>query len=205
MNIEVITEPFHYIKITGLYSKEERENMLEEMSKLQRMGCFKEPKETGQPTEEMKKNSGLFLWDIYSNTNESDILTHNTKLFDIFSSKETHKSWLFRYPPIFMSNRTLISYYENSDYYKPHVDYAQFTALTWFYRTPKKFKGGDFEFTEYNITHKVDNETTILFPSGIEHAATNTIMESVDEGKQVGRFCMAQFLVSAEEEDEQYN
>jgi len=198
MKITVITEPFHYVKIEGLYSKSERKDMLDEMVLLERANCFLQPKDTGQTKENMKKNSGLFLDEVYSNRSCSHILKNNGRLFDVFKTEEVKKSWLFKDPPDMMSYTTLISYYENSDYYKPHHDSTQFTVLSWFYKTPKKFKGGDFEFTDYDITHKVDNETIIMFPSGIKHAATITVMDSIDEGKQLGRFCMAQFILPQE-------
>ena len=39
---------------------------------------------------------------------------------------------------------SIISYYEDNDYYEPHHDKFMWTSLTWFYREPKKFTGGKF-------------------------------------------------------------
>ena len=62
---------------------------------------------------------------------------------------------------------TLISYYEDSEYYKPHEDIFNFAKLTWFFKEPKKFEGGDLVFTEFGEIVKCENNKCIVFPSAL--------------------------------------
>ena len=44
------------------------------------------------------------------------------------------------------TNTNFVSYYENNDEYDYHFDTSMFSMLIWLYKTPKKFKGGEFSF-----------------------------------------------------------
>ena len=92
------------------------------------------------------------------------------------------------------NDATLISYYENADYYKGHIDHATLTALTYFYEEPKHFTGGDIYLREYDITLECVHNRTYLIPSLVEHEAKEIRMADEYLSKGLGRFCMAQFL-----------
>ena len=63
MNIEVITEPFHYVKIVGLYSKEERKQIMRESLSINELGGFVNPSKTGTAHGENNENRKKpFLW-----------------------------------------------------------------------------------------------------------------------------------------------
>lgn len=196
MNVTLIKEPFHYIKIDSLYTKEERSSMLDELVFFEKSGVFLEPDQTGSAEEGgilLKKNKAVWLDAVWRSPSASFTLRTNRRLFDVFNEEEAKESWFFNGVDI-NNDATLISYYESSDYYKPHRDTAYMTALTWFFEEPKKFLGGAVTFTDYDITLEVTNGTTILFPSNIKHEVSEIIMQDSDKGLQRGRFCMAQFL-----------
>lgn len=199
MNVILHKEPFHYIEVTDMFTSNEYKKMMYEMFQYEEDKLLLPPDDTGTALDSknnrLKSNTGLWIDDIFYKRECSKILTTNRKLFDVLSSDVTHDSWFFKRKPI-NQDYTLISYYENSDYYKPHRDGADITALTWFYKKPKKFKGGDLIFTEYDIKIKCKENYTIIFPSNIEHQVTEISIDKEYRNNQYGRFTMTQFLMN---------
>ena len=195
--ITLHTEPFHYLEIRNLWTEEQRSKMFDEMLYLENKALFKPPEETGSATDEdkmvIKRNSGMFIDELYQNRDYSDILKHNRKLFNVLNNKKVKGSWYFD-GLNFNSDSTLVSYYEDACYYKPHRDMNVVTAVSWFFKEPKKFKGGEITFTDYDLTFEVTNDLTILFPSNIKHEVSEISIDDEYKGKQHGRFCMSQFL-----------
>ncbi len=198
-NIEVTvhTEPFHYIEVRNLWNEQERKEMFDEMLFLENKGIFKPPEETGSAVDDdkkvLKKNSGMFIDEVFYNRDYSDILKHNRKLFKVLENKKVKESWYFD-GLNFNSDSTLVSYYEDACYYKPHKDKVVVTSVSWFFKEPRKFVGGEITFTDYDLTFRVTNDLTILFPSNIKHEVSEISIDDEDKGKQNGRFCMSQFL-----------
>jgi Rps23 Pro-64 3,4-dihydroxylase Tpa1-like proline 4-hydroxylase len=111
---------------------------------------------------------------------------------------DSFSSLCFGYKNIFKLNydETLISYYENGGYYKKHDDQALYSAITWFYKEPKRFSGGNFYFNDYEIEIKIKNNMTVIFPSFIQHSVDKVTLEedSSDKLSGLGRYSMTQFL-----------
>jgi Rps23 Pro-64 3,4-dihydroxylase Tpa1-like proline 4-hydroxylase len=196
--MKVHTEPFHYIEIRNLWTKQERADMFDEILFLEKKDIFVEPefsfsarhKETN---ELLKQNTCMLMDNVWADRKFSDILNHNRKTFEVFKDKKIEESWYFNELKL-NSDNTLISYYENGGYYEPHRDSSVITILSWFFKEPKKFKGGSITFTEYNITFEVTNDLTLIFPSNILHEVSEVSIDEEYKGKQYGRFCMNQFL-----------
>ena len=89
---------------------------------------------------------------------------------------------------------TQLSYYENKDGYKPHTDVFQHTALTWLFKEPKKFEGGDLVFTQSNIKVDCIYNRTVLFPSWYYHGVTQIKMNDEDLNKGFGRWAITHFI-----------
>ena len=89
---------------------------------------------------------------------------------------------------------TQLSYYENKDGYKPHTDVFQHTALTWLFKEPKKFEGGDLVFTQSNIKIDCMYNRTVLFPSWYYHGVTQIKMNDEDLNKGFGRWAITHFI-----------
>lgn len=196
--VTVHTEPFHHIVVENLWTEQERTEMFDEMLYLEKKALFKPPTETNSAIDDngnlMKMNTGMFIDHIWHNREYSDILKHNRNIFKVFENKKVEKSWYYNGLG-FNTDSTLVSYYEDACYYKSHRDKTVVTVVSWFFKEPKKFKGGEITFTDYDLTFEVTNDLTILFPSNIKHEVSEISIDDDEyKGKQYGRFCMSQFL-----------
>ena len=195
--ITKVEHPFPYLKIENMYSDEELDLISEELVFLNHKNKLESPEETGGAVENgkiSKQNSGLFLDDLYKKREISNILTINRKLFNK-EYLESYASLNFGYKSILRCNQdgTLISYYENGGYYHSHCDISVHTALTWFFKIPRLFKGGNLIFSEYDHTIEIDHNMTIIFPSFVLHSVEEVSMEeNLPSG--FGRYCMSQFI-----------
>ncbi len=200
MKIEVFEIPFPYIRIFDLYDENELKLIWEELEFILNDRIICGPEVTGSATDDennfLKKNKGIFLDELYSDRNTSNILTLNRKVFINLSDISSKSNfWLFKKSLITANwDTTLISYYENSDHYKKHSDLSEFTCLTWFFKKPKKFLGGDLIFPDFDLKIEVEDNSFILFPSGIEHEVSEVKMNPEHVGKKMGRVCMSQFM-----------
>ena len=190
-------DPFPFLEIENMYDDDQLKLIWQELEFLNQSDKFESPEKTGSAKhkgEILKKNTGLYLDDLYKSRNISNILTVNKNLFLPYILEE-FSSLCFLYENIKHTNEdtTLISYYDNGGYYKPHQDHALYSAVTWFFKEPKKFDGGDFYFTDYNLKIKVKNNKTVLFPSVIHHSVDEILMNT-DSCSGYGRYVMAQLL-----------
>jgi Rps23 Pro-64 3,4-dihydroxylase Tpa1-like proline 4-hydroxylase len=199
MKINVHTEPFHYITVENLWTEKEHKEMFEEILLFESKGLFGAPEKSQSAKDTkgnvLKRNRAEFFDSIWGNTDYSHVLTHNQKIANVFEDDEVKKSWYFKDLGV-NHYTTLVSYYENSDYYKSHRDDAIVTVLNYFFKEPKRFEGGEIIFTDYDLKFQVTNEITIIFPSNIKHEVSEIYLDKKYEGKGLGRFCMNQFLTA---------
>jgi hypothetical protein len=198
--INKIFDPFPYLIIENFYSKLELRHIWKELEFLTYSNKLQPPEKTGTAYEEdipQKRNLGLFLDDIYLNRNISNILTINQKIFDK-KILDSFSDLCFGYKNIHKTNHdaTLISYYENGGYYKEHDDQAAYSTVTWFFKEPKVFSGGNFYFNDYGIKIEIKNNMTVIFPSFVLHSVDNVSMDEEYSGELsgLGRYSMTQFL-----------
>jgi Rps23 Pro-64 3,4-dihydroxylase Tpa1-like proline 4-hydroxylase len=189
--------PFPFLEIENMYDDNDLELIWKELEFLNDCNKFQGPERTGTAKKNgkiLKNNSGLYLDDLYKTRDISNILTANQKLFDPII-QDSFSSLCFLYENIKHTNydSTLISYYDNGGYYEPHQDHALYTAITWFYKEPKQFTGGDFYFTDYNLKIELKNNKTILFPSIVTHSVDEVVIDS-NLYPGCGRYVMAQML-----------
>jgi Rps23 Pro-64 3,4-dihydroxylase Tpa1-like proline 4-hydroxylase len=89
---------------------------------------------------------------------------------------------------------TLISYYEEKDYYKAHTDSSILTYLYWCHKEPKKFEGGDLTLPELDADITYKNNRLVVFPSWRLHEVTPIKMiEEVHPYSGYGRYCITNF------------
>jgi len=91
------------------------------------------------------------------------------------------------------ADSSLISYYEDQDYYKAHHDTPMWTNLIWMVREPRKFKGGDFKFDETDIEVKLKNNRAIFFPSCFLHSVSPIKFDTKPDEIGFGRYCITHF------------
>ena len=199
--MKVISDSKDFLVIDDFYTDTECVDIWKELDFLTYDRKLMPPNETGtahdQTTgEPLKKNSAIFLDGIYARRELSNILTINRKLFspevtEIFDDMDN----CFKYVHHTNYDATLISYYEEKDYYKAHTDASILTYLYWCHKEPKKFEGGDLILSELDegITYK--NNRLVIFPSWRLHEVTPIKMiEEVEPNSGFGRYCITNFL-----------
>ena len=138
-----------------------------------------------------KSNKGVFLDSVYTDRGYSNLLKFNRKIFHATLDKPSTVLNALREAN---EDSTLVSYYENGGEYKSHKDASQLTAVTYLYRQPKAFDGGDLVLTEYGYAFEPWFNRTYIFPSVVEHEVTPVIMKPEDCGKGLGRYCISAFI-----------
>ena len=202
MNVVYYLEPVPHIIIDDFYYPWELDSIWKELVFLTDSRILRSPEKTGSATNDrgdvIKSNKGLFLDEIYANSrNTSHILTYNRRLFNQdFMNEAATKNFVFKYFMSCSKDTTLVSYYENSDYYAPHHDTSTLTACTWLYREPKQFTGGDFEFSDYNYKINIKNNRTVIFPGVVTHAVESVVMNNPDDTPFScnGRYVISNFI-----------
>lgn len=195
MQVTLCKEPFEYIIIDDTYTEEELKLIFLEIDFWSVSNKLMDAERTFTARWEdgtaKKNNKGIFLDSVYKNRNHSNILSLNRKIYNI---QLNEPSIVLNFLKRSNSDYTLISYYENNTYYKPHKDESILTALTYLYKQPKVFEGGDLVLTDYNIAFEPwFNRTYIMF-GAIEHEVTELVMKQEDCGKGLGRYCISNFI-----------
>jgi len=188
------------MEIDNFWTDKEKEDILNELLFLQKKNKLNSANNESPLDIEgntKRNNKQIFVDDVYQNRNFSDILNINRKVYDLFICNGNHKeknygSWFFNsfFP---QRDTTVINYYEDKEDYKPHYDSASVTCISFFYKNPKKFSGGELVLGK-DVKINADDTKTILFPSQIKHTVLPTFIKEKDQNKQNGRFTTAQFL-----------
>lgn len=201
MNLYYNEGPFPHIVAYNFYSDDQLKEVWAELDFLTKEHKLLPPLQTASAVDlenkPMKNNMGLWLEESYKPHYISDIIrntNHNLFNKDLLNYIE-EKHWVFKYAKNSIKDTTLLSYYENTDYYKPHIDKSNITALIHLFKEPQKFSGGDLIFDEYNLRYKTENNRMILFPSVIIHSVEECKMEQdLEKFSGNGRYCISKFL-----------
>lgn len=149
----------------------------------------------------IKLNYGRFLDEIYAaDRKRSALLTFNQNVVRhdpdykaaMTGGDNPFNNYLFH----ITYYTTLLNYYEQNHYYAPHIDGCCLTAISYFWKEPKRFDGGDLSFPDFS-DHPVplENNSVLIFPSFQKHAVTAVnLKEGVPAGELNGRFAVSQFL-----------
>jgi hypothetical protein len=181
--------PVPHCIVRNYYNEKELELIFDELKFLK--GKLMPPEQTGTAVGEdgkpKKRNKGAFIDDLYTKRELSNILQLNKKIAspEIWANLDG-KHWFYKYikPSDRLTAKTLLSYYEDGDYYKPHTDSAMVTAISYHWTEPKQFKGGELYFGDYLVP--IENNSLLIFPSCTEHEVKPVIGE--------GRYALTQFL-----------
>lgn len=195
MKITLCKDPFEYIIIDNTYTEQELNLIFLELDFFCASKNFTVPVNTNtakfENGEIKKSNAGVFLDDVYKDRNFSNILKLNRKIFNL---NVEQPSVIFNFLKESNFDKTLVSYYENNDYYKPHKDNSILTMLTYLYKSPKLFDGGDLLLNDYEIAFEPWFNRTYIIPSVVQHEVTTIKMKDDDCGKGFGRYCITNFI-----------
>jgi predicted 2-oxoglutarate/Fe(II)-dependent dioxygenase YbiX len=140
-----------------------------------------------------KTNKGIFFNEYFRDVTNSATFRAAGKIFEGITEEFADLS--FVNSPVLQTGTSsmLLSYYEDSDYYKPHQDRSITTVLYWFCQEPKAFTGGDLVFPEIDMTVPFENNMMVMFPSVGSHAVTEVRLDP-DSPPYSGRFAVTHFL-----------
>jgi Rps23 Pro-64 3,4-dihydroxylase Tpa1-like proline 4-hydroxylase len=192
MVIHKITEPFPHLIIEDFYSKDELKLIWRELDFLTSPNKLMPANLNGSIE---SNHLSVVLDHVYSNRSISDILIINRKAL----SKEIKDTFvgldpLLAHVNLVNSDLTKIKYYENYNGYKKHQDIARFTALTYFYKEPKAFEGGDLYFNDFNYTIKLKSNMLVLFVGALWHESLPVSLKQDGHITGNGKYTMTQFL-----------
>ena len=189
-------EPFPHLIFDNFYNQEELDLIWEELNFYTKPNKLFEAKDFGGLVD--KTNSHAIVLDsLYSSRFRpiSNILTVNRKMFDpdIMSSfSKIHECC----EGVIHANSdmTKVRYYHDKEYYKPHTDLAyQFLSFSYFYKEPKKFRGGEFIIEGTDII-ECKNNRMVLIPGTALHEVTTVELEEEDRDSRLGRYTLTLFI-----------
>jgi len=188
------------VVIDGWYTEEEYNIAFKECNFASQY--LMNPSKTGSATDSngnnLKQNKAIFIGELFKDFNRSVIGQFSYKLYqkeciDTLISIDQ----IYRYLNSCTNHDCLVSYYEESDYYKAHIDNSVITMLTWSYEEPKAFHGGNLILRDKdkNIVAEIEciANRSVLFPSFMLHEVTEIAMDPEDLNQNKGRFTISQF------------
>ena len=205
LEAELYCDPFPMMIVYNFYNEAELNLIWKELDFYTAPNKLLDAKKYGGVVDRTNAKA-LLLDDIYRDRtkekektnfrNISNILTMNRKIFncgvlDTFS--EIHDC-------VGLANQanwdiTKVRYYHNDEYYDPHTDSPfHFLAFSYFYKEPKKFKGGDLQFPKYKMNLPCENNSLIIFPGWVEHGVRKVKIEDSDYYDGYGRYAITSFF-----------
>lgn len=190
--------------IDNFFSQDACDRMFQELLFLNNHpDKLKTPEETGSATRMdddskekilLKKNKGMWLDNLYADRSFSNILEETKLLFspDVIKKAED-ADILFRYIGMSNSDTTLITYYDKLDYYDMHTDDSTLTAISWFYKKPRMFLGGELMF-EDGLGVDCEFNRMVIFPSVLFHSVNPVILDENLQDSSNGRFAITKFI-----------
>ena len=198
MEVKYHEERIPFVVIDDLYDDKEQSEIMVELDYLcterRLIPPFEDKSGALENDKNVKNVSCQYLESFYKKRRHSSILTITDRLFlDCVDIINNHPHWYFDLYAIDTHN-TQILYYEDTNEYPAHQDASRFTAVTYFYREPKKFEGGDLQFPDYQVQVECVNNRVIVFPSMLFHCSTPVRMLENDTQTKNGKFCITHFL-----------
>jgi Rps23 Pro-64 3,4-dihydroxylase Tpa1-like proline 4-hydroxylase len=196
--IEFFSTPVPHIVVNNWFTDDELNLIWQEIDFLTRENILLNPTQTGsaQNTQGqlIKNNHGLFLDNLYSNRQISNILSCTRKLWRRdFVEQASKYNFVFDYLRTSNFDTCLLSYYEEGDHYLEHFDISALTALIHLYKDPLQFMGG--ELIIKNKIFPKENNRLILFPSCALHSVTPLKLNpNLKKFSGFGRYTISQFI-----------
>lgn len=199
--VDLITLPFPHLIIRNTFNEQELKLIWRELEFLNSPYKLARPGASGVALDELTRlplsnNFSLFLDEAFNRHELSDILRINKKIIDPGITNAFYGlSPLLGHIKMINKYSTMIRYYETGEYYRGHRDNARFTAISYFFKDPKSFTGGDLHFDDFEHTVNIENNMTILFVGSIIHSTTELVMtDHTERFSGYGKYAMTQFL-----------
>lgn len=203
MEFNYIEDGIDAVVIDNFYTEEQLSKIMDELKFLTRKEIFVQPEDLASAENDhgaLASKTGVFLETVFLNWKHSGLIAYPIENF----SKKEVKDKLLGYNSLFRimyhsdCRSHLLSYYQNSDFYKPHVDITAFTILNYFYTEPKKFKGGSIKLYSSNSNKEavieIKQNRVVLFPGCTFHEVLPIESNETDSYTGNGRYCNSIFL-----------
>jgi len=204
MEFNYIEDGIDAVVIDNFYTEEQLKEIMLELKWLTKKSILvKEDKLNSAETETGKiitSKTGVFLELVFKNWQHSALIKHGMTqtTSKIFIDNLLQFNTLFKSIRACDSRSHLLSYYENSDYYEPHVDKCFFTILNYFFIEPKQFEGGEVILYSCNSDKKatidLKHNRTVVIASNTVHEVKSIKSDLQNNLSGYGRYCNAMFL-----------
>jgi hypothetical protein len=203
MEFNYIADGIDAVVIDNFYTEEQLKEIMLELKWLTKKSILvgEDELESARLNGELLASKrGIFLEHVFKNWKHSALISHGI-------TQTTDKQFidgLYEYSTLFKSligcnsRSHLLSYYENSNYYKPHKDGFFYTILNYFYVEPKQFEGGEVILHSCNsdkiASIEVKHNRAIVIASQTMHEVKEikSSLDNILSGK--GRYCNAMFF-----------
>lgn len=190
---------YPFLIIDNWYDKEEENLIWNELNFLTNDRVLERAENTVTAVDELGKSKSssfrIYLEEVYNNRNYSNILNFLNKHQNIKFHKIVEKTMpMGRSFKDTSHSTSLISYYEENDFYEEHYDVFLFTCLIWFHKEPKKYTGGDLYFSEADKTVLSKHNRMCFFPSYYLHKVLPLKWLEVPNKKGFGRYTITHFF-----------
>jgi hypothetical protein len=204
MEFNYIADGIDAVVVDNFYSEEQLKEIMIELKWITKKSIFLKPKNLNSAQKEtgeiITSKTGIFLEEVFRNWEHSALIAHGmtqTKSKE-FNDKLLEFNTLFKSVAACDARNHLLSYYENADYYEPHVDKTFFTILNYFFIEPKQFEGGEIILYSCNsskqATIDIKHNRTLLIAGSTPHEVKNIKFELENKLSGYGRYCNAMFL-----------
>lgn len=211
MEFTFIEDGIDAVVIDNFYSDSQLEDINKELCWMTKPSIMTGPENLATATDEkggmLSSKKGIFLEEVFKNWRHSSLISYPWENLNKKEVVENILSFNGLYKSLYRCNSRshLLSYYENSDYYKPHFDVSFFTFLSYFHKEPKCFDGGEIRLSSYDnskfATVEIKNNRVVLISSSTLHEVlpiksknntTNTLSGN-------GRYCCSVFLTISDQ------
>ena len=194
---------YPYVVIDDWFTPEEEENVWKELDFITQPNLMSSPTDAkayvalDANKKPKAKHLKLFIHDLYSAQGReySHIYQLAGKQKTETFENEIVKKGLPDHHESFAGCRSvncLVSYYENSDYYKSHADSCNYTTFVWMHKEPKSFTGGNLVLPNSDDTIECINNRLLLIPSFYQHSVTE-VNQNAQSKVGYGRYCISTF------------
>lgn len=193
MMIQKVIDPFPHLIIEDFYDQEELKLVWRELDFLTSPNTLVPANIDGSSY--LSNALSLSLDGVYKNLNHSNIHRVHQKVL----SKDIKDSFAELTPfhnHINSINSLLIKvkYYEDGHNYPKHLDNARFTGISYLYKEPKMFEGGDLYFNNFDYKINIKNNMFILFMGAFHHSVEPIKLKQDAYITGNGRYSITTFL-----------
>jgi hypothetical protein len=201
MEFNYIADGIDAVVIDNFYTEEQLKDIMNELNWLNKPSILQD--ETQLTTAEqdgklLSSKHGVFLENVFRDWRHSALISSSMKQTNCKQFKDGLLKNNTMFKSLFECNvrSHLLSYYENSNYYKPHTDAFFFTILNYFNVEPKKFIGGEIVLksciSDKEATIEPMNNRTVVILSSTVHEVKEIKLDKSFNG--LGRYCNSAFL-----------